>query len=128
MVPLAPRDNVTVFSEIFFDDRIYNTKKNTIAVGDWNVGIFLQFNYHNYFDGNNYRAESRNKIIAWMEEFDLTDIFRERHPDPDETCKQGYWTWKCKNDCKKVARLDYWLISANVYPYVNETKIVTTND
>ena len=84
--PKCQGDNETFFSYKIFDERIFNTKKHLIAVGDWNVGIFPHFDYHNYSDENNYRTESRDQIIAGNEEFNLTDIFRERQPDPDKTC------------------------------------------
>ena len=59
--PKRQGDNATVFSERKIDDIISNTKKNMIAVGDWNVGIF--------------RTEYSNQIIARIEDFDLIDIF-----------------------------------------------------
>ena len=37
----------------------------------------------------------------------ITNIFRHRHPDPDETCKQGNWSWKWTTNSKKVARGDW---------------------
>ena len=51
-----------------------------------------------------------------MEEFDLIDILQERHPEAMDTLKEGYWTLKCKNYEENVGRLDYFLISTNVYP------------
>ena len=125
--PQNKGDNDTFFDKIF-DDEVFNTNKHIITAGDWNVGIFPQFNYFNYVDGNNYRSESRKEIIAGIEEYSLTDIFRHTHPDSDETCKQGYWTWKCKYNTKKVARLDYFLVSSNILPFVTDANIVTSGN
>ena len=41
--PKTQEDNAFFFSENIFDGGIFNTKKHTITVGDWNIGIFPQF-------------------------------------------------------------------------------------
>ena len=56
----------------------------------------------NYININNPR--SRKKVIELMENCDLTDIYRNLHPNDKK------FTWRRKNPLKQ-ARLDYFLIS-----------------
>ena len=62
-------DNLTFFSEKIFEKEIFNTSKHIIAIGDWNLGLFPQFDYFNYCNAKNYKAESRSQIIAGIKEF-----------------------------------------------------------
>ena len=70
--------------------------------------------YDNYKNINNKKA--RQKLLDIIEEKHLLDPFRELHPD----CRR--YTWR-KNNPRKQARLDFFLISENLLPSVKTSDI-----
>ena len=62
-------------------------------------------------------ACARRAIKDQMEQHNLVDIFRELHPD-DKT-----FSWQKFNQ-NKQARLDYFLISSSLLPYVQNASIL----
>ena len=69
---------------------------------------------HNYMHVNNPRAKAA--VIKNMEELNLCDIWRDLNPDT----KTFSWV---KRDPLKMARLDYFLISGHLSPYVIKSHI-----
>lgn len=53
--------------------------KDNIIVGDYNLIMNPEMDYYNYLHLNNPKA--RDKVFEMMAQFNLTDIFREAHPD-----------------------------------------------
>ena len=70
----------------------------TIFVGDWNIAL------------------DQNELITKMNEYNLIDIFRDLNPTEKK------FTWK-QWGAHKYARLDYFLISDALLPFVVKNKI-----
>ena len=69
---------------------------------------------YNYKHINNPKA--RNTLIEMVETYNMIDPFRDKYP----TLKR--YTWRKKTPLKQ-ARLDYFLISANIMQYVKKCNI-----
>ena len=87
----------------------------SIFVGDWNVALNKNLDTKNYLQDNNPNA--RQVIKDKMQEHNLIDIFRDLNPD------SKIFTWQKYNQ-NKFARLDYFLISSSLAPYVQDVKII----
>ena len=86
----------------------------SIFCGDWNMTLQQDLDNHNYMHVNNPRAKAA--VIKNMEELNLCDIWRDLNPDT----KTFSWV---KRDPLKMARLDYFLISEHLSPYVIKSHI-----
>ena len=86
-----------------------------ICVGDWNIPLKPDIDTLNYNNYNNprARAELQKKIL----EFDLLDIFRELNPT------ERKYTWK-QWGAQKYSRLDYFLTSSSLVPYIKKIEIL----
>ena len=108
-------------AQIFFDNisDIINEFDNSrvLIVGDYNLVINPQMDYHNYLHVNNPRA--RNKVLELMETCQLTDVYRELHPD------DRIYTWRKANPIKQ-ARLDFFLISEPIVLDVKQADILSS--
>ena len=87
----------------------------SIFVGDWNVALDQSKDTKNYTQENN--QQSRRAILDKMEQLNLVDIYRELYPD------SKIYTWQKFNQ-NKFARLDYFLISSSLAPFVQNTSII----
>ena len=87
----------------------------SIFVGDWNVALDPKIDTKNYLNDNNPLA--RRAILDKIQEHNLVDIFRELYPD------YKTFSWQQFNQ-NKMARLDYFLISSSLLPYVQNTSIL----
>ena len=89
--------------------------------GDWNVVLDQTKDTLNYVNENNLQA--RKTILDIMEGESLTDIWRDNHTN------EKLYTWFRKGEDKKrkksvkAARLDFFLVSENLTPYVDKTSI-----
>lgn len=85
---------------------IDNHEKTFIIGGDFNSVLDITK------DKKNGRQDThklcRQKITSIMEQFDLMDIWRNKHPD------QKQYTWHSSNKPPIFSRLDYFLISNNL--------------
>ena len=89
----------------------------SIFVGDWNLVLDQNVDTLNYQSVNNPLA--RLEIIKKMAEHNLVDIFREIHPDMKK------YSWK-QWGSQKFARLDFFLVSNTLLPFVQNTNILPT--
>ena len=87
----------------------------SIFVGDWNVALDPNIDTKNYQNDNNPNA--RRTIKDKMEQYNLVDIFRELNPD------EKTFSWHQFNQ-NKHARLDYFLVSSSLLPYIQNTSII----
>ena len=87
---------------------------NLIICGDFNTVQNAQLDYFNYKHINNKKAHE--KILEIKETHSLYDPYRESHPS------QRRYTWRKKTPLKQ-ARLDYFLITDSLLPFINKTLI-----
>ena len=86
-----------------------------ILAGDWNCTIDFEKDNKNY-SNSTYKTKTREKLKSFICNFDLNDIWRSKNPD------KSLYTWR-KFKTTKQARLDYFLVSENLIPQINETNI-----
>ena len=110
----APNEDDPYFFENLFNIIENLDTKNLILVGDWNLVIDYELDTLNYKKNNNGKA--REKVLYYMEKLDLIDIWRQTH-DKDK----GY-TWR-QDYYKKLARLDFFLISETLLDIYSSSKI-----
>ena len=101
-------------NEVFGKIEVWNPH-HSIFVGDWNLVMEQNIDTLNYQTINNPLA--RGEIIRKMAENNLIDIFRELHP----TAKTFSWKQWGTN---KFARLDFFLVSDSLLPFVEKTAIL----
>ena len=103
-------------NEVFKKIEIWDPQYS-IFVGDWNLVLDQNVDTLNYQSVNNPLA--RLEIIKKMAEHNLVDIFREIHPDMKK------YSWK-QWGSQKFARLDFFLVSNTLLPFVQNTNILPT--
>ena len=96
----------------------YNAFQNDkiIICGDWNLVINPDLDTNNYLHINNPRA--RQEVLNMIDEEDFVDIYRVLNGDKRE------FTWSRRNPVRKQARLDFFLINDDCFPYASEAKII----
>ena len=106
----------------FYSDLCFNIAQlwdvnYSVFVGDWNIALNPEIDTRNYRNYNNPRARSelKNKI----QELNLIDIFRELNPS------ERRFTWKKWGE-EKYSRLDYFLVSSSLLPFVQKTEILAS--
>lgn len=85
-----------------------------IICGDWNLVQNQQLDTKFYVRNNNVKA--RAKVDTIKQEYDLCDPWRIRYPNKLQ------YTWFQKNP-KKMARLDFFLISGDIMSLSSKTEI-----
>ena len=106
-------DSPTFFEEISKLLENANADYN-ILCGDFNVALDNEIDTFNYRHVNNPRA--RRAITDLMRQYDLSDIYRDLHPDTKR------FTWRRQNPVKQ-ARLDMFLASSNILDITNTCDI-----
>ena len=104
----------------FYSNEAFNRLKDwnpsyAIYAADWNVALDPNIDTFNYRNENNPRA--RSEILKQMAELNLIDIFRELHPTDRK------YSWKQWGN-KKYSRLDYFLISNSLLPFIQKADIL----
>ena len=82
--------------------------------GDMNLIMDPKLDTYNYTTINN--PKSRKVVIEMLESLEISDIYRELHPNTKR------YTWRRKNPIKQ-ARLDYFFGSSNIIDVTNSCKI-----
>ena len=88
---------------------------HAIFAGDWNIALDPNIDTCNYINYNNQGA--RAELLNKMNELELIDVFREFHP------LEKKFTWK-QWGTLKFSRLDYFLTSNSMLPYVQKVEIL----
>ena len=88
---------------------------HSIFVGDWNLVLNQNNDTLNYQSTNNPLA--KNEVIRNMNQHNLIDVFRELHPNAKT------FTWK-QWGSKKFARLDFFLVSDSLMPFIEKAEIL----
>ena len=88
---------------------------NIIWGGDWNLVLNPNLDYYNYRNINNKKAQE--KVLEIMEDINIIDIWREINPELLR------YTWRRTRPLQQ-SRLDFFLISETLIPFVKDTKII----
>ena len=88
-----------------------------IFAGDFNLVMDQDLDTMNYHNVNN--PQARHEVIKKMAEYNLIDIFRELNPALKK------FSWK-QWGSTKFARLDFFLVSDSLLPYVEKADILST--
>ena len=84
--------------------------------GDCNLILNETLDTENYVNINNPRA--RNAVLNIMEENGYIDVFRILNEN------QKKFTWRRINPVKKQTRLDFYLVSEEIFQHVHDTSII----
>ena len=106
-------DRPNFYEEIKQDIRELDNE-NVIITGDFNLILDPEKDSKNYLFINNPRA--REKVIDLCAEFNLIDIWRELNMEKSQ------YTWRTGNG-NKQSRLDFFLITENLFTTVEQTEI-----
>ena len=103
----------------FFRDEVFKKIENwmpefSIFAGDYNVALDQFKDTKNYLNINN--PQARDALKDQIEEHNLIDIWRHNNPDG------RVYSWR-KYNSNKQSRLDYFLVSASLLPYVSGANI-----
>ena len=95
--------------ETFDNDKI-------IICGDFNLILNPDLYYDDNYKNLHNNSASREKIMEFIENYSLIDIYRELHPNSRR------YTWRRTNPIKQ-ARLDFFLISKNLLSSIHKSNI-----
>ena len=107
------RENKLVYSILQKVLTFSNT--SILLCGDWNVVLDRYMDTYNIIHYRN--PYSRKKIDEIIEAFELLDPWRTRYPD------ERKYTWRQSSPIKQ-SRLDYFLVSEDLYSLMKYTKII----
>ena len=96
-------DNPDFFKKLVFNINQFDNSSVIIA-GDWNVVQDYRVDTVNYIGENN--PKSKLKIHQMINNMDLVDVWREKHPGIRR------YTWRGSD--KKQSGLDYFLVSSDI--------------
>ncbi|CAC5424637.1 E3.1.11.2 [Mytilus coruscus] len=108
------KDEPSLFTDILHDTTCY-TNTSLLMCGDWNVVQDFQMDTYNILHNRN--LNSRNKIKEISQTFELLDPWRTCHPDDKK------FTWRQTSPIKQ-SRLDYFLLSEDLFSLMKNTKII----
>ena len=111
-----------VDSPLFYQNEIFTTEQDwnpdfSIYCGDWNLTLQPELDNLNYVRENNVRA--RDMVLNIMEGQNLYDVWRMENP----LLKRYSWFKKDRFNPLKCARLDFFLISESLTPYIQKCLI-----
>jgi exonuclease III len=86
----------------------------SIYCGDRTLGLDQDRDTYNYL--HSHKPDARNSVLSFMERESMCDIWRELNPEAKT------FSWRKKNPIK-FARLDFFLISSHLVPYITNTFI-----
>ena len=114
----GPNDDSPSFYEEIGKMCVEMGEENTpfIVGGDFNIALNGALDTVNYVRENNTRA--RDELASLMEDNGWVDIFRERNGNIRK------YTWRNNGSVIKQARLDYFIVSRSMIPYVSDVNII----
>ena len=83
--------------------------------GIWNFVLDPDLDYNNYL--HIYNPKARKVNLDYIEEESLLDVWRVSNEDGRK------YTWCRLNPVIKQVRLDFYLISENMFQFVTDTKV-----
>jgi exonuclease III len=112
----GPNDDTPEFYKNI--NTIINSFENDslLLCGDWNMVLNPKNDSYNYKHINNPKA--RDEVLKLIEEKDLVDVWRAFHEF------ENHYTW-CKKNPIKMARLDFFLASEDLFSLITKADILT---
>ena len=110
----GPNNDTPDFYESIKHDINSFENEYVIWTGDFNLVMDQKKDTKNYTNINN--PKSREKVIDLCAEFDLIDIWRELN------IESSRYTWRTNNG-NKHGRLDFFLVSQNIFHNIKEANI-----
>ena len=107
-------DSPLFYSETAFKKILEWQPEYTICGGDFNLVLDPEIDAKNYLNVNN--PQARQELIKQMGIFNLVDIWRELNPGVKK------YSWRKYNE-NKQSRLDFFLVSSSLLPYVKNADI-----
>ena len=109
-------DDPEFYQKIVFHqiERLQALSDFTIIGGDWNITLNHSLDTHGYKSENNPKA--KEVVQESMDNYGLVDVFREMHPNLKR------FSWRQFGGSRR-ARLDYFLTSTALVPFVEKTEI-----
>ena len=110
------KDSPEFYSRV--SDTIEDLNNQSVLItGDYNLVQNQNLDTYNYQNVNNPKA--KEKVLNIIENYDLTDPYRELYPELKK------FTWR-KNNPIKQARLDFYLISQGLNQHVHDIHILNS--
>ena len=109
-------DSPLFYSETAFKKIADWQPEYSIFAGDFNLVLNPDIDLKNYLHVNN--PQSVQALKNQIQNYNLVDIWRELHPDEKK------YTWQKYNE-NKQSRLDFFLISSSLLPFVQKAEIVS---
>ena len=109
------RDDPNFYSNECFEKLQVWNPSFAIYAGDWNIALNPTIDTLNYNNFNNPRA--RKELLDKIAEVELMDIYRELKPT------ERKYSWK-QWGTQKFSRLDFFLTSNSLLPYVQKVDIL----
>ena len=112
------QDDPEFFNSVVFPrtEACQETSDFTIMGGDWNISLSQNLDTFGYTSENNILA--KNSILTSMDSLGLIDVFRELNPGVKR------YSWRQFGGVKR-ARLDFFLISAALLPFIEKADILS---
>ena len=108
-------DEPSFYSELAFKKITDWAPEFSIFAGDFNLVLDPNIDTKNYLHTNN--PQAMQEVKSQMQTFNLVDIWRELHPN------ERTYTWQ-KFNANKQSRLDFFLVSSSLLPFVKSADIV----
>ena len=108
-------DEPSFYSDLAFKKITDWAPEFSIFAGDFNLVLDPNIDTKNYLHINN--PQAMHEVKEQMKTYNLVDIWRELHPN------DRIYTWQ-KFNANKQSRLDFFLISSSLLPFVKKTEIV----
>ena len=111
------QDNPDFYKNVVFPktEKCSETSDFIVMGGDWNIALDQDLDTFGYTSVNN--QNSRDTLKDSMENLGLIDVYRENHPN------EKRYSWRQFGGTKR-ARLDYFLISNTLLPFVDNSDIL----
>ena len=113
----GPNEDKPNFYDNLQQSVIEFNNEHIIYCGDWNLVLDHSLDTENYRNINNPRA--RENVLKLIEENEYIDVWRVLNENKTK------YTWRRLNPVKKQARLDFFIVSEDIFQFVTESSIVS---
>ena len=111
----APNDDDVNFITQIFNVYSNSDPKNIVAGGDFNLVLDIKLDKIGGIPKTH--EKSKNKLLQYMEQLGLVDIWRIQHPN------ESQFTWRRKRPTIIQCRLDFFLVSDTLHTMITNSNI-----